>query len=173
MSEQSTSNKLESTWGKFPIQQAAQTTQTKLIEAGINPEKITLEAENFSPPIPLEDTEAIANLKTGAITGAVLGALVGLIISLAMTDFADLGLAALNNFQTIHYFSPVMGAIVGAVGISLILGLSGASVTKNNTDYNSVSKRYLIVVKGTNEDTILAREIIAQQGGVVEEADRR
>lgn len=173
MSQQSASNKLESTWGKFSIQQAAETTQDKLIEAGVDPAKITLETEDFSQPIRLEDTEAIANLKTGAITGAVLGSLVGLTISLIMTDFANLGFAAFQNFQTIHYFSPIMGAIVGAVGISLILGLSGASIAKDNTGDRSSKKRYSIVVKGTDKETTLAKEIIARHGGVVEEADRR
>lgn len=173
MSQQSSSTEMQSTWGTFSIQQAAQTTQTKLTEAGIDPEKITLETEDVSQPIPLEDTEAIANLKTGAITGAVLGALVGLSISLIMTGFASQGLAALKNFQAIHYFAPIMGAIVGAVGISLILGLSGASVTQDDADNSSNLKRYLVVVKGSNEETMLARDIIARQGGVVEEADRR
>ncbi|MEL6911522.1 MAG: hypothetical protein AAGK10_13680 [Cyanobacteria bacterium J06555_3] len=173
MSQQSASSKLESTWGKFSLKQEAQTTQAKLTEAGIEPAKITLETEDYSQPIRLENTEAIANLKTGAITGAVLGALAGLTISLAMTDFANLGLAALNNFQTIHYFAPIMGAIVGAVGISLILGLSGASIAKDNTDNNSSLRRYSLVVKGTNEEITLAKEIIVRQGGIVEQADRR
>ena len=173
MSQQSSSTKMESTWGTFSIQQAAQTTQAKLTEAGIDPEKITLETENYSQPVPLEDTEAIANLKTGAITGAVLGGLVGLSISLIMTGFASQGLAALSNFQVIHYFAPIMGAIVGAVGISLILGLSGASVTQDDVDNSSNLTRYLVVVKGTNEEIVLAKDIIAQQGGLVEEADRR
>ena len=114
MSQQSASSKLESTWGKFSFKQAAETTQAKLTEAGVEPAKITLETEDFSQPIRLEDTEAIANLKTGAITGAVLGSLVGLTISLAMTDFANLGFAAFNNFQTIHYFCSYYGCDSGS-----------------------------------------------------------
>lgn len=173
MSQQSSSTKLESTWGKFSIKQAAQTTQKLLKEAGIDPPKITLETEDFSKPIELEDTEAISNLKTGGITGGVLGALIGLSISLIQTGFASVGLAAFSNFQTIHYFSPVMGAIVGAVSISLILGLSGASISQPDANSGYESKRYLIVVKGTEQEVAIAKDIIAQQGGVVEEADRR
>ena len=170
----SQSSATKSTWGKFATLQAAQAAQQELKAAGIEPDKIVLESENFSAPKQLEDTEAIANLKTGAITGAVLGAIVGLSISLILTDFAHLGLAVLNNFQTIHYFSPIMGAIVGAAGIGLISGISGASVPDNESN-NSVSssKRHLVVVKGSLEDVALSREIIARQGGEVEEADRR
>ena len=174
MSQQLPSEKLESTWGKFATQQAATQTQNKLKEAGIDLANITLETEDFNPPIKLEDTQTIASLKAGAIAGGVLGALVGLFVSLVFTDFANLGIAALKNFQTIHYFAPIMGAIVGAAGMSLIAGNSGASVLKDNTDNNPTeSKRYLVVVKATAEKTSLAREIITQQGGLVEEADRR
>ena len=86
MTQRSPSTKLESTWGKFSTKQAAEATQTKLKEAGITPEKIILETENFQPPIKLEDTEAIANLKVGAIAGVVLGFLIGLSISLIVTE---------------------------------------------------------------------------------------
>lgn len=175
MSQSSTPQTTESTWGRFITKSAATTTQSKLEEAGINPEKITLEEEDNQSPIRLEQTNAIGNLKSGGITGAVLGALIGLSISLIMTNFAGEGLAAWQNFQPIHYFSPIMGAIVGAVGISLILGLTGASAPKTNADINdrSESEKYLLVVQGTTEEIILAKDIIARQGGVVEEADRR
>ncbi|HHP7231408.1 MAG TPA: KH domain-containing protein [Xenococcaceae cyanobacterium] len=170
----STSASLSSAWGKFANEPAATATKSQLEAAGIASENITLEAEDFIPPVPLEDTQAIANLQTGAIAGGVMGFLIGLSISLVVTDFANLGLAALGNFQTIHYFAPLMGAIVGAAGISLISASSGASVPKSDTNIEERPKstRYLVVVKGTPEETNLAREIIAQQGGVVEEADR-
>lgn len=173
MSQQSPSIELETTWGKFSLREKAQAAQSKLSEAGIDPQNITLETENFSSRVKLEDTEAISNLKSGAIAGAVLGAIIGLSISLLTLNFVGLGLAALKNFQTIHYFAPIMGAIVGAAGISLILGLSGASVPKDNRDSGFETIRYLLVVKGTAEEVALGREIIAQQGGVVEEEDRR
>lgn len=170
----SQSSATESTWGKFATLEAARAARQELTAAGIESDKIVLESENFSAPKQLEDTGAIANLKTGAITGAVLGAIVGLSIGLILTDFAHLGLGALNNFQTIHYFSPVMGAIVGAAGIGLISGISGANVPAREINkINSESKRHLVVVKGSLEDVALSREIIARQGGEVEEADRR
>ena len=88
-----------------------------------------------------------------------------------------MGLAAFNHWQTIHYLAPFMGAIVGAVGMGLISGISGASFSKSkfnvNSDRSSKSKRYLVVVKGTATEVNTAREIINQQDGVVEEADRR
>jgi hypothetical protein len=99
MSQQSPSAKSKSTWGKFSTKSAATATRTKLEEAGIASEKITVETEHFEPPLQLEETQAIANLKTGAIAGGTLGALIGLFISLIVTDFAGLGLAALKNFQ--------------------------------------------------------------------------
>lgn len=174
MSQQSSSAKLDSTWGQFSTKTAAETTQAKLEEAGIAPEKITLETEDFSTPIKIEDTQAIANLKVGAIAGGVMGFLIGLSISLILNDFAREGLAAFSNFQTIHYFAPIMGAIVGAVGMSLIAGITGANVPQANAKDNPTeSKRYVVVVKGTAAETRLAREIVAQQGGLVEEADRR
>lgn len=177
MTQQSPSTKLESTWGKFSTKQAAEATQIKLKEAGISPEKIILETEDFHAPVKLEDTEALANLKVGAIAGVVLGFLVGLSLSLIVTNFSGMGLAAFNNWQTIHYLAPFMGAIVGAVGMGLISGISGASFSKSksnvNSDRSAKSKRYLVVVKGTATEVNTAREIINQQDGVVEEADRR
>ena len=171
---QSSSTNLDSIWGKFADEQAAQRTQQKLEEAGIERDKIVLESENFVEPIRLEETEAIANLKTGGITGAVLGALIGLSISLIMTDFASIGLTALSNFQTIHYFSPIMGAIVGAAGMSLILGIGGGNAPQDDAaGQRPESTRHLVVVKGTAEEVALSREIITQQGGEVEEANRR
>ena len=167
------STNLESTWGKFADARSAKTTKQKLEEAGIESDKIVLESENFVEPIRIEETEAIANLKTGGIAGAVLGALIGLSISLIMTDFASVGLEALTNFQAIHYFSPIMGAIVGAVGMSLILGIGGGNAPQDDTQQRTESIGHLVVVKGTAEEVALSRKIIAQQGGKVEEADRR
>ena len=175
MSQQSPSVKSASTWGKFSTRQAANATQKKLQEAGIAPEKITVETENFESPVKLENTQAIANLKVGAIAGGVMGLAIGLSIVSIITNFFTIGLAALKNFQAIHYLAPIFGAIIGAVGMSLILGISGASVPKNGTDLNNrtEAKRYLVVVEGTAEEISLVREIVTQQGGVVEEADRR
>lgn len=177
MSQQS-STQLESTWGKFFTKQAAKTTKQELTKAGIDSKKIIIETDEASNPVKIEDTEAIANIKAGAIAGAVLGFLVGLSISLIVTKFSTLGLAAFKNFQAIHYFSPLLGAIVGAAGMSLISGISGASVLKANARANQYtdsteSQEYLVVVKGTAEEVALTKEIIAQQGGIVEDGDRR
>ena len=166
------SSAIASTWGKFASQETAQTTIQELEAAGIERDKIVLEAENFDEPIKLEETEAIANLKTGAIAGAVLGGLIGLSLSLIFTGFASVGLSALQNFQPIHYFSPIMGAIVGAAGISLISGLGGAGVPQD-VKPSSESVRHLVIVKGTAEEVALSRKIMLQQGGEVEEANRR
>ena len=175
MSQQSSSSKIESTWGIFVSQQAAETAQTQLEEAGIEPDKIVLTVEDARSPLKFKDTEAIASLKPGAIAGGVLGALIGLSISLVMTNFAGIGFSALKNFQTIHYFAPIMGAIVGAVGIGLISGLSGASIRQPAAEIGDryESKRYMLAVKGNTEEIDLVKEIINRQGGAVEEADRR
>ena len=172
---QSRSEKIESTWGTFVSQQAAETARSQIQTAGVQPDKITLETEDARSPVKLENTGAIANLKPGAISGAVLGALVGLSISLVMTNFTGIGFSALQNFQVIHYFAPIMGAIVGAVGIGLISGLSGASIRqpKAELDNRYESKRYTVVVKGNTEEINLAKKIIDRQGGVIEEAARR
>jgi hypothetical protein len=85
------------------------------------------------------------------------------------------GLAALRNFQTIHYFAPIMGAIVGAVGTGLISGITGSNIPQSNlnSDAPSESKRYIVLVEGTAAEIFLAREIFTQQDAIVEEADRR
>jgi hypothetical protein len=171
MSQQSASARLDSTWGKFSTREAAKEAQTKLQQAGIAPEKITLETEDFAPPIKLEDTQALADLKLGAIAGGVLGFLVGLSISLILNDFAREGLTAFGNFQTIHYLAPIIGAIVGAVAMGLISGINGGNIPQSEP--HAESKRYLVVIEGTTEETSLAREIVVQQGGIVEESDRR
>ena len=172
---QQPSAKIESTWATFASQQAAEAVKTELEQAGIEPGKITLGEEDAQPSTRLEDTETISNLKSGAIAGGVLGALVGLSISLLTTNFAGMGLSAIQNFQTIHYFAPILGAIVGAAGISLISGLSGASIAQPSEEisdrYESI--RYLVSVKGNTEEVSLAKDIIDRQGGAVEEANRR
>ncbi|MGL4882351.1 MAG: hypothetical protein ACRC8K_15010 [Waterburya sp.] len=61
------SAQLDYTWGKFSNKKAVKATQAKLKNAGITPEKITLETEYFAIPIKLEETQAIADLKVGAI----------------------------------------------------------------------------------------------------------
>ena len=172
--QQSPSVKYDSTWGIFSTKQAAEATETRLQKAGIAPEKITIETKDFQTPIRLEDTEAISNLKVGAIAGGILGFLVGLSLSLILTNFANEGLAAFNNWQPIHYLAPVMGAIVGAAGIGLMSGISGGSVPQNRANMSEPndSPKYLVVVKGAASETNLAREIIVRQGGVVEEADK-
>ena len=47
MSQQSSLNKSKSTWGKFSTEQSAIATQSKLTEAGIDPEQVTLETEDY------------------------------------------------------------------------------------------------------------------------------
>jgi hypothetical protein len=169
MSQQSA--RLNSTWGKFATRAAAEEAQTKLQQAGIAPEKITLETEDFAAPIKLEDTSAIADLKLGAIAGGVFGFLVGLSISLVLNDFANQGLTAFANFQTIHYFAPIIGAIVGAVAMGLISGINGGNIPQSEPQ--TESKRYLLVIEGTTAEISQAREMVVQQGGTVEESDRR
>lgn len=182
MTQQSSlpSTQLQSTWGKFPNQAVALDTKKKLEEAGIAPEKITVETENFDPPLTLEQTKAIANLKTGAIAGGILGALIGLLVSLIVTDFAHLRFAAFANFETIHYLSPLIAGVVGAAGMSLMSALSGANVPNSEQDIKDTNaitdemlpKMYLLVVKGTEEEINLARNIITQQSGTLEASDR-
>ncbi len=169
MSQQSLSNsaKLETTWAKFPTESAAVATQKQLETKGIAPEKITIETKNFKPRLQLKNTQALANLKTGAITGGVMGALVGLFLSLLTTNFFSLGLAALDNFRAIHYFAPLMGGIVGAVGFGLMTEIGGIEAPKpdadiKNSDDQPLEKNYLVVVKGTAEEIQLAQSIFGQ-----------
>ncbi|ACB51481.1 hypothetical protein cce_2131 [Crocosphaera subtropica ATCC 51142] len=179
MSQQSSvsSTQLSSTWGKFPNLSAAKETKKKLEEAGVAPNQITVEVENFDPPLKLKQTQAINNLRTGAITGTILGALIGLLISLIVTDFAHLGLGALNNFQAIHYASPLIAGGIGAVGMSVILAISGAKVPKfdkeiTDGENQTLPKLYLIVVEGTPKEIELAKKMIVQQSGFIEAEDR-
>lgn len=170
MSHNPSSRELKSTYAKFYTKPAAIKTKTKLAEAGIDNEKIVVEAKSFKPRLQIKNTQAITNLKTGAIAGGVLGALIGLFISLTITNFANIGLEAFKNFQAIHYLSPVIGAVIGASGISLILGLSGVTVPKTNSALDaSLSKSYLLAVEGTPEEINLAQEIIEQQEGLIKE----
>lgn len=169
MSQNSSSTQLKFISAKFPTKSAAIATKTKLAEAGIAPEQIFVESQNFELRVKVKNTKASTNLKTRAIAGGVLGALIGLFISLTVTNFPTLGLEAFSNFQAIHYLSPLIGAIIGASGISLIARLSGVTVPKVNSeiDNQTLSKSYLVVVKGTTDEINLAREIIAQQEGLI------
>jgi hypothetical protein len=167
MSQQLPLEKLQSTRGNFTSQQAATTAKTKLREAGIAPENVTLESQNFEPRLPLQSTQTITNLQAGLLAGGIMGALIGLSISLIFTDFFNQGLSALKNFQLIHYLAPFLGALVGAVGMSIIAGLSGVSVPKSRADLKegTLDKTYSLIVKGTAEEISLAQEIIEQEGG--------
>ncbi|EAZ92179.1 hypothetical protein [Crocosphaera chwakensis] len=182
MSKQSPSSPTRpySTFGKFPSEDAAKETKRKLEESGLNSEQITVTTENFNPPLKLEQTQAINNLKMGAITGGILGTLIGCLVSLILTDFAHLGFAAFENFKTIHYLTPVIAGIVAAAGMGSILSLSGANIAKtdedlkniNNSSNRSLEKMFLVMIKGTVQEIDLARKIITQQAGIVEESDR-
>ncbi len=176
MSQQSLSEsvKLESIWGKFSSHSAAKATQKKLEETGIAPEKITIETETFEPRLKLQETQTFDNLKFGAITGGVLGALIGLFISLIVTGFFNVGFAAFSHFQTIHYLAPLMGAIVGASGMSLIAGISGKTTPKPNTrpKVRPLDKNHLVIVKGTDEEIDLAQNIFRQQEGFINDQNQ-
>lgn len=174
------SQQLQHTWGQFASRQAAEVTKQKLETAGIPSQQITLETENQKIPKRIEDTQAIANAKSGAIAGGLLGAFIGLFLSLISAGFLQTGFAALNNFNDINILAPLLGAIVGAVGISLISALSGtnvpqsdktASVSENPTD--KMTEIYLVKVAGTPAEVTQAEEIIHKEGGKVGEEDRR
>ncbi|MGV2829761.1 hypothetical protein [Myxosarcina sp. GI1(2024)] len=75
MSQQLPSKQLQYAWGQFSSRQAAETTKQKLEIAGIPPKQITLETENQKIPVRIEDTQALANARSGAIAGGLLGAL--------------------------------------------------------------------------------------------------
>lgn len=179
MSQESSvsSTQLSSTWGKFSNLSQAQKVKKKLEEEGISSKHITVEVENYDPPLRLEQTQAINNLKTGAITGTILGALIGLLISLIVTDFSHLGLDALSNFKAIHYATPLIAGGIGAAGISVILAISGSKVPnftqgERDSDNQTLPKLYLVVVEGTSEEIELTQKIIVQESGVVEAEDR-
>jgi hypothetical protein len=161
--------KQESIFGQFYDSATVKTVQRKLEEAGIAPEHITLQSETFQPRLKLKATQTFANLKSGAIAGGVLGALVGLFISLMNTHFFSLGLAAFSRFQPLDYLAPLMGGIIGASGISLISGITGASTPKSEAapQEPSLDKRYLLIVKGTEEEIKTAHNIFSQQKDMI------
>lgn len=179
MSQESPSKQLQSTWGQFSSQQAAEQTKQKLAATGIPLEQITLETENQKLPPRIQDTQSIDNAKSGAIVGGLLGALVGLSLSLIFAGFPQVGFAAFNNFDALNYFAPLMGAVVGAVGISLISALGGTSVPQSDSanELHDTSRKekeiYLVTVRGTAAEMSQAKEIIHQEGGLVGEENRR
>lgn len=168
------SESLQHTWGKFSNQNAAKTTREKIEAAGIAPEQVTLETENFQLPLQLKQTQARKSAQGGAIAGTVLGATIGLYISLLVTNFPELGFAVFNSFNSLYIFAPLLGSGIGALTIGLIAALSGVNVPKSNLNpkNQNQSVRYLVVVKGTAAEINQAQEIIFQQGGIVEEENR-
>lgn len=174
MSQQSPSA-TTSTWGMFSTQSTATMVKSQLGEAGIAPENITLEAQNFQTPLELQDTQAIENAKFGAIAGALMGFLMGLTIVLLATNFFSIGVAAFKSFQAIHYLAPFIGALVGAAAMSLISGITGTNVPKSRTKTRDREEptKYVVTVRGTIEEIDLAREIMAQQDDIVTTADKK
>lgn len=179
MSQQSpSSQQLQHTWGQFASRQAAETTKQKLETAGISLKQITLETENRISPPRIENTQSLANAKSGAIAGGVLGALIGLSLSLISAGFLQFGFAAIDNFNDLNFIAPLLGAIVGAVGIGLISALGGTSVPQSNrqnvgNDSEQMSEIYLVKVAGTTDQIAQAKEIIHKEGGKVGEENRR
>ncbi|AFZ35061.1 hypothetical protein Sta7437_1494 [Stanieria cyanosphaera PCC 7437] len=174
MTKSQSSQSVKYTWGKFDNQTAARTTKTKIEQAGIAPEQVTLETENFQLPLQLQNTQIAKSVKGGAIAGTVLGAVIGLYISLVVTDFPRLGFAVFNDFNSVYFFAPLLGSGVGALTIGLIAALSGGNVPKPDVDLTTSNQSvvYLVAVKGTAAEINQAQEIIRQQGGTVEEEDR-
>lgn len=178
MSQQS--SRLQYTWGQFASRQAAEATKQKLETVGIPQQQITLETENQKIPERIEDTQAIDNAKVGAIAGSVLGAIIGLFLSLISAGFLQTGFAALNNFNELNIIAPLLGAVVGAVGISLISALGGTNVPQTDksardgkASADKMREIYLVEVSGNHDQMTKAKEIIHKEGGKVGEEDRR
>ncbi|WP_036484340.1 hypothetical protein [Myxosarcina sp. GI1] len=179
MSQELSSDRLQSTWGQFSTRQAAETAKQKLESVGIPSEQISLETENQKLPPRLQDTQALDNAKSGAIVGGVLGAFVGLTLSLILAGFPQVGFAAFKNFDALNFFAPLMGAVVGAVGISLISALGGSDVPQSDSISNlpdtadKETEIYLVTVKGTSTEMERVNAIIHQEGGLIGEENRR
>ncbi|MGV2829760.1 hypothetical protein [Myxosarcina sp. GI1(2024)] len=106
--------------------------------------------------------------------------LIGFFLSLVTAGFFQVGFAAFNNFDALNFLAPLLGGVVGAVGISLISALGGVNVPqsdKSPNQSNDTSDKfrevYLIEVEGTADQMSQAKEIIHQEGGKVGEESRR
>ncbi|MGH2414663.1 MAG: hypothetical protein ACRDEA_13455, partial [Microcystaceae cyanobacterium] len=71
-----------------------------------------------------------------------------------------------GNLSAFNFVVATAGAIVGAAGFGLIGALSGINVPKagTETDRESLTSDYFILIKGTKDEISKAEEILRQQG---------
>lgn len=152
--------------GLFDTLKGAESALGALQEAGFSTDQLSLVSQQLNPLPRLEETEASESAKKGAIAGAVLGGLVGFLLGYV-------SLTAVSAF-TVDPTSRLLGMTlagsgIGAVGSSLMGGLSGATVFKPQIepDYIDLEQGYLIVVEGTTEELQQAEKIIQPLGNKI------
>ena len=167
MTNQSSSNKRAV--GQFATEPEAKKGQSALQSAGFAPEQISIETEKIDPKPSQKDSQARKSSIGAAIAGSVLGSGFALFASLGAANFGSSGPDVSSNSGVFTVLIATAGGLVGALGFGLMGALSGGTAPEAPalTDSESLSTKYLVVVRGTETEVVRAKEILSQQGAQV------
>ncbi|MGB7441369.1 MAG: hypothetical protein WA919_09905 [Coleofasciculaceae cyanobacterium] len=155
--------------GILPTQEAVEATSQQLQAVGISPAQISVQNQDQDPLPPESENQAARSAKGGAIAGAIFGGFLGGSVSLIALNLPGNG--PLSGLDTTNFtlFAILIGAVVGSLAFGLLAALSGANVPKESAtaDRESLSRKYRLEVKGSQEEIAQATEILRQQGAKI------
>ncbi|MGF1479127.1 MAG: hypothetical protein ACFB4I_06515 [Cyanophyceae cyanobacterium] len=153
---------------KFSTEPEAQEAQSALEAAGFARSQISIETQAIDPKPSQKDSRARKSSFGAAIAGAVLGSGAGLFISVGATSSSGIGPDVSSHPGTFTMLVATAGGLIGALAFSIIGALSGGTAPKATVaDSESLSTRYLVVVRGTEQEVVRAKEVLRQQGAQI------
>jgi hypothetical protein len=162
MNSQETDRQPQYTVAEYLQRQDAEAISYKLQEAGFSEEQISIKLQNVEPKLTFQTSQAKKGATGGAIAGAVLGAVAGFSFDLIVNT-----LPGANN-PTMDFnplVVPLIGTILGGLGIGIVGALAGGKVPKTNSEQEGESPfEYKVLIAGEEEDFKRAAEILVKQG---------
>ncbi|MCU0538098.1 MAG: hypothetical protein MUD14_29785 [Hydrococcus sp. Prado102] len=146
------------TIAKFMSEREAQAALKILSEAGFPSERLSQEQATIDPMHGIAESQVKEGAKGGAIAGAAFGGLIGGSFFILANNLPS---GAINSDLN-PIVGLVAGAIIGAVGIGAIGAISGRNIPQ--TDAESLTSEYKVMLEGTREDVIRAKETLTQHG---------
>ncbi|NJK50620.1 hypothetical protein HC931_23110 [Candidatus Gracilibacteria bacterium] len=146
------------TIAKFMSEQEAQAALKILSEAGFQEERLSQEEAIIDPMHGIAESQVKEGAKGGAIAGAVFGGLIGCSLFILANYLPS---SAINGDLN-PLIGLVAGAIIGAAGMGAIGAISARNVPQK--DAESMTSEYKVMLEGTREEVIRAKDILTQQG---------
>lgn len=161
--------------GIFPTIEEAVIALTELKAAGFPMEKVSIVAKDEVSP----DDLAGASVKSqssnrveegaemGAFTGGTLGTLTGLLVGLGALAIPGIGPILLGGAAATALATTLAGTAIGTAAGGLFGGLVGLGIPEERAQYyhDRVSiGEYLAIVDGTEDEILLASQVLSQRG---------